>query len=149
MTVYSWADLDPVCTLKSNPHLVPAGSAVAIFQQPVAALLAGCGRCTRLSCLVTFHVEDSTGQQGPTNHHFLSSPKDAQGLQRPNITVSSDEQDVLGGNGNISHAALFPCRRRCAWIRRGTSLASALLPWLLSSGSTWDTSQVVSAPTDS
>uniref|UniRef100_A0A8C4NSL6 Beta-mannosidase n=1 Tax=Dicentrarchus labrax TaxID=13489 RepID=A0A8C4NSL6_DICLA len=87
VTVYSWTDLDPVCTLKSDPLPVPGGSAAAIFKQPVAALLAGCGRCTRLTCLLTFHLEDSSGQQGPTNHHFLCSPKDAQGLQRPNITT--------------------------------------------------------------
>lgn len=87
VTVYSWADLDPVCTLKSDQLLVPAGSAVAVFKQPVTTLLAGCGRCTRLTCLLTFHLEDSGGQQGPTNHHFLCSPKDAQGLQKPNITV--------------------------------------------------------------
>lgn len=85
--VYSWAELDPVCSLKSEPHRIPAGSAVGVFQQPVAALLAGCGRCTRFSCLLTFHLEDAAGQQGPTNHHFLSSPKEAQGLQSPNITV--------------------------------------------------------------
>lgn len=87
VNVYSWAELDPVCSLKSEPHRVPAGSAVGVFQRPVAALLAGCGRCTRFSCLLTFHLEDAAGQQGPTNHHFLSSPKEAQGLQSPNITV--------------------------------------------------------------
>uniref|UniRef100_A0A3Q3KHT1 Beta-mannosidase n=1 Tax=Mastacembelus armatus TaxID=205130 RepID=A0A3Q3KHT1_9TELE len=89
VTVYSWADLDPVCTLKSDLILVPGGSAVPIFKEPVATLLVGCGRCTRLTCLLTFHLEDpSSVQQGPTNHHFLCSPKEAQGLQRPNITVS-------------------------------------------------------------
>lgn len=87
VSVYSWADLDPVCTLKSDLLLVPGGSAVAVFKQSVTALLAGCGRCTRLTCLLTFHLEDSSGQLGPTNHHFLCSPKDAQGLQRPDITV--------------------------------------------------------------
>lgn len=87
VTVYSWTHLDPVCTLKSDLLLVPGGSAVAIFKQPVAALLAGCGHCTRLTCLLTFHLEDSSGQQGPANHHFLCSPKNAQGLQRANITV--------------------------------------------------------------
>lgn len=95
VTVYSWADLDSVCTLKSDRRLVPAGSAVAVFQQPVATLLAGCGRCTRVSCLLTFHLEDGDGQQGPTNHHFLSSPKDAQGLQRPNITVRLSDKQVF------------------------------------------------------
>lgn len=87
MTVYSWTDVDPVCTLKSDLLLVSGGSAAVIFKQPVTDLLAGCGRCTRFTCLLTFHLEDSSGQQGPTNHHFLCSPKDAQGLQRPNITV--------------------------------------------------------------
>ena len=87
VTVYSWADLDPVCTLESDPLLVQAGSAATIFQQPVEALLAGCGHCTRLTCVLTFHLEDDSGQQGPTNHHFLCPPKDAQGLQRPEITV--------------------------------------------------------------
>lgn len=92
VTVRSWADVDSACTLKSSGRLVPAGSAVDVFQQPVATLLAGCGHCTRFSCLLTFHLEDGSGQQGPTNHHFFSSPKDAHGLQRPNITVRlSDE----------------------------------------------------------
>uniref|UniRef100_A0AAX7U0L8 Beta-mannosidase n=1 Tax=Astatotilapia calliptera TaxID=8154 RepID=A0AAX7U0L8_ASTCA len=31
-------------------------------------------------------------QQGPTNYHFLCSPKDAQGLRRPNITVKVEEK---------------------------------------------------------
>uniref|UniRef100_A0A4W6DMM4 beta-mannosidase n=1 Tax=Lates calcarifer TaxID=8187 RepID=A0A4W6DMM4_LATCA len=99
VTVYSWTHLDPVCTLKSDPLLVPGGSAVAIFKQPVAALLAGCGHCTRLTCLLTFHLEDSSGQQGPANHHFLCSPKDAQGLQRANITVLPIFQTSLPNKG--------------------------------------------------
>lgn len=90
MNVFSWTDLDPVCTLNSDTLLVPEGSAVPIFKQSVATLLAGCGNCTRLTCLLTFHLEDDSSQQGPTNHHFLCSPKDAQGLHRPNITVRID-----------------------------------------------------------
>ncbi|XP_047466185.1 beta-mannosidase [Mugil cephalus] len=96
VTIYSWADPDPVCTHTSDQLLVPGGAAVAILKQPVATMLAGCGRCTRLTCLLTFHLEDQRGrQQGPTNHHFLCSPKDAQGLQRPNITakVQEDQDD--------------------------------------------------------
>ncbi|KAF7666144.1 hypothetical protein LDENG_00116800 [Lucifuga dentata] len=87
VSVYSWSKMDPVCTLKPEMLLVPAGSAVPVFKHPVAALLAGCGRCTRLTCLLIFHLEDEKGQLGPTNHHFLCSPKDAQGLQKPNITA--------------------------------------------------------------
>ncbi|KAM9842549.1 beta-mannosidase [Aulostomus maculatus] len=93
VSAYMWTDLDPVCTLRSELLLVPGGSAVAIFKEPVATLLAGCGRCTRLTCLLTFHLEDGGGsQQGPSNHHFLCSPKDARGLQRPNITARVEEQ---------------------------------------------------------
>uniref|UniRef100_A0A3Q3A0J2 Beta-mannosidase n=1 Tax=Kryptolebias marmoratus TaxID=37003 RepID=A0A3Q3A0J2_KRYMA len=87
VNVYSWSDLDSICTLTSDQLLVSGGSAAAIFKQPVTSLLAGCGGCTRLTCLLSFHLENNHGiQQGPTNHHFLCSPKDAQGLQRPNIT---------------------------------------------------------------
>lgn len=94
VTVYLWSDLDPVCRLKSDLLTVPGGSAVVIFKQSITALLAGCGRCTRLTCLLTFHLEDSSGQRGPTNHHFLCSPKDAQGVQRPNITAKVQEDET-------------------------------------------------------
>ncbi|XP_073340453.1 beta-mannosidase [Pagrus major] len=107
VSVYSWTDLDPVCTLRSDLLLVPGGSAAAIFKQPVTALLAGCGRCTRLTCLLTFHLEDSGGQQGPTNHHFLCSPKDAQGLQRPNITAKV-QQDETGYTVTLHSASVAP-----------------------------------------
>ncbi|XP_029900815.1 beta-mannosidase [Myripristis murdjan] len=91
VSLYMWTKLDPVCTLKSELVVVSAGSAAAIFKQPVAAMLAGCGGCTRLSCLVVFHLEDASGQRGPVNHHFLSSLKEAQGIQRPNITAKVEE----------------------------------------------------------
>ncbi|XP_070698730.1 beta-mannosidase [Pempheris klunzingeri] len=107
VSVYSWTDLDPVCMLRSDPLLVPGGSAAALFKQPVAALLAGCGRCTRLTCLLTFHLEDGSGQRGPTNHHFLCSPKDAQGLQRPNITAKVQE-DEAGYSVTLHSAAVAP-----------------------------------------
>uniref|UniRef100_A0A8C2ZS38 Beta-mannosidase n=3 Tax=Cyclopterus lumpus TaxID=8103 RepID=A0A8C2ZS38_CYCLU len=105
VSVYSWSDLDPVCTLKSDLHPISGGSATAIFKQPVAALLAGCGSCTRLTCLLTFHLEDSSGQQGPRNHHFLCSPKDAQGVQRPNITARV-QQDEAGYSVTLHSASV-------------------------------------------
>ncbi|XP_041809477.1 beta-mannosidase isoform X1 [Chelmon rostratus] len=107
VTVYSWTDLDPVCTLTSDLLLVPGGSAAVIYKQPVTALLAGCGRCTRLTCLLTFHLEDSSGQRGPTNHHFLCSPKDAEGLQRANITAKVQE-DEAGYSVTLHSASVAP-----------------------------------------
>ncbi|KAM9708937.1 beta-mannosidase [Menidia menidia] len=108
VTVHSWADLDPVCRLTSAVILVPGGSAVAVYQRNTAALLAGCGRCSRSSCLLTFHLEDSgSNQQGPSNHHFLCSPKDAQGLQKPNITAKVQE-DGGGFTVTLRSAAVAP-----------------------------------------
>lgn len=86
--LYSWSKMHPVCSIFNKyPRLIPGGSAVSIYQQPSGPLLDGCG-CTRQSCFITFHLEDSTGQQvGPNNYHFLSPLKDAQGILQPNITA--------------------------------------------------------------
>ncbi|CAB1330433.1 unnamed protein product [Coregonus sp. 'balchen'] len=96
VSVYEWSSLDPVCTVASGQVLVEGGSAEVIHKQPITALLAGCGggSCTRLTCLLTFHLEDVNGQQGPINHLFLSSPKKAQGMLRPNITAKVQQDEV-------------------------------------------------------
>ncbi|XP_051941278.1 beta-mannosidase isoform X1 [Hippocampus zosterae] len=94
VSVYTWSTPDPLCTKKSDLVAVPGGSAVPVFKRPVAALLAGCGNCSRRSCLLAFRLEEVGGdQRGPANHHFLCSPKDALGLKPPNITakVRQDE----------------------------------------------------------
>ncbi|XP_068195746.1 beta-mannosidase isoform X2 [Antennarius striatus] len=105
VNVFSWAHLDPACTLTSDPLQVPRGSATPIFKQSVSAMLAGCDHCTRLTCLLTFHLEDGSGQRGPTNHHFLSSPKDAQGLQRPDI-MAKVQEDGAGYTITLHSAAV-------------------------------------------
>lgn len=116
VSVHSWTDLDPVCTLKSDLLLVPGGSAVVVFKQSVAALLAGCGSCTRLTCLLTFHLEDHSEQQkGPTNHHFLCSPKDAEGIQRPNITVKVHKDE----SGGLSVTLLSDSVAPFVWLDPG------------------------------
>lgn len=93
VTVFSWSSQDPVCSRNSSQNLLKGGSATPIYKQPIAALLAGCGKCTRVSCLVTFHLEGSGGQQGPRNHFFLSSPKDAQGMQTASITAEVQQAE--------------------------------------------------------
>uniref|UniRef100_A0A3B4B7I1 Beta-mannosidase n=1 Tax=Periophthalmus magnuspinnatus TaxID=409849 RepID=A0A3B4B7I1_9GOBI len=87
-SAYKWSSMDPVCLMSSKlPKFIPGGSAVNIYQRSSGPMLEVCG-CTRQSCFVTFHLEDSKGQQmGPTNYHFFSPLKDAQGVQRPNITA--------------------------------------------------------------
>ncbi|KAM6961248.1 beta-mannosidase [Aplochiton taeniatus] len=93
ISVYSWSRLQPMCSLKSELSLVEGGSAAVVFKQSIAALLAGCGSCTRLTCLLSFHLEDGRGrQEGPENHLYLSSPKDARGIQKPNITAQIQQR---------------------------------------------------------
>ncbi|XP_030213264.1 beta-mannosidase [Gadus morhua] len=88
VSVLSWSRPDPVCKLSSPATLVRGNSATPIFRQPVDALLKGCGNCTRRSCLLAFHLEDNHGARwGPGNHHFLCSPRDAEGIEAPHITT--------------------------------------------------------------
>nr|XP_061798611.1 beta-mannosidase-like [Nerophis lumbriciformis] len=95
VSVYKWSDLDPICMLRSKSAAVPGGSAVPVFKRSIAVLLVGCGNCSRLSCLLAFHLEDENGaRHGPVNHHFLCSPKDAVGLRPPNITAKVRENET-------------------------------------------------------
>ncbi|KAJ7988817.1 hypothetical protein DPEC_G00313130 [Dallia pectoralis] len=97
VSVYGWSSLDPVCIVVSGTVLIGGGSAVVIHKQPIKALLAECGggSCTRYTCLLTYHLEDVNGsQRGPINHLFLSSPNVAQGMLRPNITFSVQQDEV-------------------------------------------------------
>ncbi|XP_061651475.1 beta-mannosidase [Phyllopteryx taeniolatus] len=108
VSVHAWSELDPVCTLTSEPAAVPGGSAVPLFKRRIAALLAGCGRCDRLACLLAFRLEDGDGaRRGPANHHFLCSPKDAVGLRPANITAKVRE-DERGLAVDLQTSAVAP-----------------------------------------
>ncbi|XP_061699521.1 beta-mannosidase isoform X2 [Syngnathoides biaculeatus] len=109
VSVHAWSELEPVCTLTSEPAVVPGGSAVPVFKGHVAALLAGCGGCSRLTCLLAFWLEDGDGaRRGPANHHFLCSPKDAVGLRAANITAKVREDETgLAVDLQTSAVALF------------------------------------------
>lgn len=86
--LYSWSSFDAMCSLESNVTTIKAGGSTLVFQHPISALLTQCGNCTRRSCIVTFHLSSPEGQMiSPHNHIFLSSPRHAEGLQKPNITV--------------------------------------------------------------
>nr|XP_006629912.2 PREDICTED: beta-mannosidase [Lepisosteus oculatus] len=90
--VYQWNSMEPVYVFASNSTEVQAGSATLAYKEPVKELLGRCGNCTRRSCLVTFHLEESGGQLGPANYHFLSSPKQAEGLQKPKLSATVEQQ---------------------------------------------------------
>uniref|UniRef100_A0A673CDJ6 Beta-mannosidase n=1 Tax=Sphaeramia orbicularis TaxID=375764 RepID=A0A673CDJ6_9TELE len=116
LLIYAVSDLSPDLTLRAvvrvqlstKPATTSESLAVVVLKQEVAALLAGCGRCTRLSCLLTFHLEDGTGvQRGPSNYHFLCSPKDAEGLRKANITAKVQE-DESGFSVTLRSDAVAP-----------------------------------------
>uniref|UniRef100_A0A672N033 Beta-mannosidase n=1 Tax=Sinocyclocheilus grahami TaxID=75366 RepID=A0A672N033_SINGR len=85
--LYRWSSFNAVCSLESNATTIKAGGSTLVFQLSISALLTQCGNCTRRSCIVAFLLSSPEGQMiSPHNHIFLSSPRYAEGLQKPNIT---------------------------------------------------------------
>lgn len=85
--LYQWSSFTPQCSLKSDQAMVKGGGVTKVFQSPISTVLKNCGNCTRKSCVVTFVLSGTDGVTSPSNYLFLSSPMDAEGLQKPNITV--------------------------------------------------------------
>lgn len=77
-----------------------AGKSVLLYQEPVSEMLQRCGHCTRQSCVVSFYLSTNSKPLSSTNYHFLSSPKEAEGLQKADITVST---------GRWGHRGLGSC----------------------------------------
>ncbi|NWU97336.1 MANBA mannosidase, partial [Upupa epops] len=95
VVVHAWNSLEPVCTLAKESVTAKAQSAVPIYKESINVLLERCGNCTRKSCVVTFYLVGEGGLRSPTNHHFLSSLKDAVGLEKAQLTVSITQQDDI------------------------------------------------------
>uniref|UniRef100_A0A8C2L0T4 Beta-mannosidase n=1 Tax=Cyprinus carpio TaxID=7962 RepID=A0A8C2L0T4_CYPCA len=94
--LHSWSSFNAVCSLESNVTTIKAGGSTLVFQHSISALLTQCGNCTRRSCIVTFHLSSPEGQMiSPHNHIFLSSPRYAEGLQKPNITDTGIVQNFF------------------------------------------------------
>lgn len=87
MKLYQWSSFTPQCSLQSDQAIVKGGGVTKVFQSPISTVLKNCGNCTLKSCIITFVLSGPDGITSPSNHLFLSSPKDAEGLQKPNITV--------------------------------------------------------------
>uniref|UniRef100_A0A8C5A276 beta-mannosidase n=1 Tax=Gadus morhua TaxID=8049 RepID=A0A8C5A276_GADMO len=88
MVIYAVSDLSVDLNLTAQVWPVNNQTVGGELLLPVDALLKGCGNCTRRSCLLAFHLEDNHGARwGPGNHHFLCSPRDAEGIEAPHITI--------------------------------------------------------------
>ncbi|XP_062492706.1 beta-mannosidase isoform X2 [Pezoporus occidentalis] len=93
--VYTWSSLEPVCILSKGSVTVKAQSAVPIYKESINDFLERCQNCTRKSCFVTFCLTGEGGLQSPMNHHFLSSLKDAVGLEKTQLRASVSQQDDI------------------------------------------------------
>ncbi|MBN3303786.1 MANBA mannosidase, partial [Amia calva] len=85
-----WSRMEAASTLLS-PVEVRSASSLLVFKRPVQDML-GKGNCTRKSCFFTFALEAGREQHGPTNYHFLSSFKDAEGLEKPKLSATVEQQ---------------------------------------------------------
>ncbi|XP_057403401.1 beta-mannosidase isoform X3 [Balaenoptera acutorostrata] len=90
--VHTWSSLEPVCSETTKPFVMKAGASALLYDKPVAELLRGCTNCTRQSCVVSFYLSTDREPLSPTNYHFLSSPKEAKGLHKANITATISQQ---------------------------------------------------------
>ncbi|KAF1598242.1 Beta-mannosidase, partial [Eudyptes chrysocome] len=95
VVVHAWSSLEPVCTLAKDSVTVKAQSAVPIYKESINDLLERCRNCTRKSCVITFCLVGEGGLQSPMNHHFLSSLKDAVGLEKTQLSASVSQQDDI------------------------------------------------------
>ncbi|XP_074084880.1 beta-mannosidase isoform X2 [Macrotis lagotis] len=93
--VHQWSSLEPVCSHKTEYLVVRAGQAAPLYKEPVADLLKRCGQCTRESCVISFDLKAREHLSSPTNYHFLSSLKDAVGLEKAKITVNITQQENM------------------------------------------------------
>ncbi|ERE89663.1 beta-mannosidase precursor [Cricetulus griseus] len=106
--LYTWRSLKPLCSLMTSSAVIKAGEATILYKEPVPELLKRCQGCTRETCVVSFHLSTDSDLFSPTNYHFLSSPKDAKGLVKANITVSiSKKGGLFVFNLKTSAVALF------------------------------------------
>uniref|UniRef100_A0A2K6GWU6 Beta-mannosidase n=1 Tax=Propithecus coquereli TaxID=379532 RepID=A0A2K6GWU6_PROCO len=89
--VHTWGSLQPLCSRVTTHLVIGAGQAALLYKEPVSTLLR-CGNCTRESCLLSFYLSMDLKLLSPINYHFLSSPKEAVGLRKANITALISQQ---------------------------------------------------------
>ncbi|XP_019481435.1 PREDICTED: beta-mannosidase isoform X2 [Hipposideros armiger] len=91
--VHMWSSLEPLCSRATKPFVMKAGEAVLLYKEPVPELLRRCGNCTRQSCVVSFYLSTDSKLLSSANYHFLSSLKEAVGLQKAHITATISQQE--------------------------------------------------------
>ncbi|XP_053317515.1 beta-mannosidase isoform X2 [Spea bombifrons] len=93
--VYKWDSLSPVCEKVTEEIVLTARSSVGIYKEAIPELLERCQNVTRQNSVVLFYLLHQGQLYGAQNWHFLSSPKEAQGMLKPNITVSIAQENKV------------------------------------------------------
>ncbi|XP_075057126.1 beta-mannosidase isoform X2 [Mixophyes fleayi] len=86
--VYKWNSLVPVCESITQEFVLKARSSGLVYKELITELLRRCDNTTRRNSVVVFYLLQKGQIYGAKNWHFLSSPKQAQGLLKSNITVA-------------------------------------------------------------
>uniref|UniRef100_A0A671DQD4 Beta-mannosidase n=1 Tax=Rhinolophus ferrumequinum TaxID=59479 RepID=A0A671DQD4_RHIFE len=106
--VHTWHSLEPLCSRATKHLVMKAGEAVLLYQERVPELLRRCGNCTRQSCVVSFSLSTDSKLLSSANYHFLSSLKEAVGLQKAHITaIISQQEDTFVFDLETSAVAPF------------------------------------------
>ncbi|KAM9330489.1 beta-mannosidase [Gastrophryne carolinensis] len=95
LKVYRWDSLIPVCEKVTEEFVLKSRSAKRIYQQSISVLLESCNNATRKNSVLAFNLLHGE-VFGTKNWHFLSSPKDAEGLMKSDfrVTIAPVKQGV-------------------------------------------------------
>nr|DBA28843.1 TPA: hypothetical protein GDO54_009135 [Pyxicephalus adspersus] len=87
LEVYKWDSLVPTYETVTEDFIIKSQSSGQIYQETVSELLQRCNS-TRLNAVLVYYLLHDGEIYGSKNWHFLSSPKEAEGLLKSNITVN-------------------------------------------------------------
>lgn len=88
LKVYNWDSLIPACETVTEDFVIKSGSSGQVYQEAVSGLLKRCNNSSRLNAVLIYYLLHEGEIYGTKNWHFFGSPKEAEGLQKSNITVS-------------------------------------------------------------
>lgn len=87
LKVYNWDSLIPACETVTEDFVIKSGSSGQVYQEAVSGLLKRCNNSSRLNAVLIYYLLHEGEIYGTKNWHFFGSPKEAEGLQKSNITV--------------------------------------------------------------
>ncbi|KAM4708161.1 beta-mannosidase isoform 2-T2 [Discoglossus pictus] len=92
--LYRWNSFSAVHENVTKEFVINARSSGPIYRQSIPELLEALG-ITRQNTVIVFYLLYEQQDYGPRNWHFLSSLKEAQGLLKPNITVTISQENKI------------------------------------------------------